>query len=80
MQQLTNNEVISNVTIGHVSVLVTFIVKPVNDTVTLQTNTGSSWVDVKGYTDNEAVDVPLHSGVQWRFTIPNGSTVSYYYE
>jgi hypothetical protein len=76
MKQLTNNEVL--VKSGRVDTVSTFLIQTTGGNVVAQVYIGGEWVDMKIFLGNEIVDIPIKSDVQWRFTIPTGSSVYYY--
>jgi hypothetical protein len=76
MKQLTNNEVVTRS--GRVDTVTTFLIQPTGGDVIAQVYINDAWVDMKTFTENDAVDIVIKSDVQWRFTIPAGSSVYYY--
>jgi len=75
MNNLANNEVITRGDLGGVT---TFLIRPTGGDVVAQVNIAGEWTDMKTFAENDAVDIVIKSGVQWRFTIPTGSSVYYY--
>lgn len=76
MKQLANNQVLSKS--GRVDTVTTFLIQPTGGSVTAQVYIDNAWADMKTFSENEAVDISIKSDVQWRFTIPSGSSVYYY--
>jgi|GEM_PF-6490530 len=76
MKQLTNNEVVTRS--GRLDTVTTFLIQPTGGDVIAQVYINDAWVDMKTFAENDAVDIVIKSDVQWRFTIPTGSSVYYY--
>ena len=76
MKQLTSNEVV--VKSGRVDTVATFLIQTTGGNVVAQVYINGAWADMKTFSENEAVDISIKSDVQWRFTIPLGSSVYYY--
>ena len=75
MKQLTSNEVFIRGDLGGTT---TFLIRPTGGDVVAQVNINGEWADMRTFSENDAVDIVVKSSVQWRFTIPAGSSVYYY--
>ena len=79
MNNLANNEVISNQTLKEYQALVTFVVQPAGGSIKAQTIVNGSWVDIADYSANESIDILIRGGAEWRFNITGAGRVDYYY-
>ena len=73
MKELASNEVFkfSNKPIR-------LTIKPAGNTATLQTNVNGTWTTLEEYTNNQSLDILLRDDVEWRVTLPTGSSAYYY--
>jgi len=79
MNNLTNNEVISNQTLKEYQALVTFVIQPLGGSVKAQNKVNGTWVDISEYSDNASIDILIRGGAEWRFNITGSGRVDYYY-
>jgi len=79
MNNLANNEVISNQTLKEYQALVTFVVQPSGGTIKAQNKVNGTWVDISEYTENASIDILIRGGAEWRFNIDGAGRVDYYF-
>lgn len=73
MKQLSSNEVMK---FSNKMIRLTII--PNGNTATLQTDVNGTWTTLSEYTDNQSLELVLRDDVEWRVTLPSGSSAYYY--
>ena len=73
MKQLASNEVMK-----FSDKIIRLTIIPNGNTAILQTDVNGTWTTLNEYTDNQSLDIRLRDDVEWRVTLPAGSTAYYY--
>ena len=73
MKQLTSNEVFK---FSNKPIRLTII--PNGNTAILQTSVNGTFTTLEEYTENKSLDILLREDVEWRVTLPAGSSAYYY--
>ena len=73
MKALASNEVMK-----FSDKIIRLTIIPNGNTAILQTDVNGTWTTLNEYTDNQSLDIRLRDDVDWRVTLPAGSTAFYY--
>ena len=73
MKALASNEVMK-----FSDKIIRLTIIPNGNTAILQTDVNGTWTTLNEYTDNQSLDIRLRDDVEWRVTLPTGSTAFYY--
>lgn len=73
MKALASNEVMK-----FSDKIIRLTIIPNGNTAILQTDVNGTWTTLNEYTDNQSLDIRLRDDVEWRVTLPAGSTAFYY--
>ena len=73
MKALVSNEVMK-----FSDKIIRLTIIPNGNTAILQTDVNGTWTTLNEYTDNQSLDIRLRDDVEWRVTLPTGSTAFYY--
>lgn len=73
MKALASNEVMK-----FSDKIIRLTIIPGGNTAILQTDVNGTWTTLNEYTDNQSLDIRLRDDVEWRVTLPAGSTAFYY--
>ena len=73
MKALVSNEVMK-----FSDKIIRLTIIPNGNTAILQTDVNGTWTTLNEYTDNQSLDIRLRDDVEWRVTLPAGSTAFYY--
>lgn len=73
MKALASNEVMK-----FSDKIIRLTIIPNGNTAILQTDVNGTWTTLNEYTDNQSLDIRLRDDVEWRVTLPAGSSAYYY--